>query len=215
MTELVLYVGNKNYSSWSFRPWMALKAAGIPFRDQVIRFDFAGGNAAIKAISPSGKVPLLDHDGLKIWESLAIIEYAAELFADKPVWPKDQKDRALARSISMEMATGFSALRNACPMNLRRPKRAITRTGGLEADIHRIEKIWHSCLEASQGPFLFGAFSAVDAMFAPVVNRLEAYCLTDHPKSLGYMAAMKNHPAWLAWEKDALGEPWIVEEDEA
>ncbi len=215
MSELVLYVGNKNYSSWSFRPWMALKAAGIPFRDQVIRFDFPSGNAAIKAVSPSGKVPLLDHDGLKIWESLAIIEYAAELFPDKPVWPKDQKDRALARSISMQMATGFSALRNACPMNLRRPKRTIPITEAMQADIDAIEQIWHSCLDASYGPFLFGNFSAVDAMFAPVVNRLETYCLTEHPQTLNYMAAMKNHPAWQAWEKDALSEPWIVEEDEA
>lgn len=215
MSELVLYIGNKNYSSWSFRPWIALKAAGIPFEERLIPFDFAAGNPEIKAVSPSGKVPLLVDGDLRIAESLAIIEYAAELFPDRPVWPKDRAARAMARSMSMQMATGFAALRSTCPMNLRRPKRAIPVSDEVREDVARIEEIWHSCLKSSKGPFLFGAFSAADAMFAPVVNRLDAYCLTDHPVTSTYIAAMKNHPGWRAWEEEARKEPWIVEEDEA
>lgn len=215
MAEFVLYIGNKNYSSWSFRPWMAMKAAGIPFEERVIPFDFAAGNSAIKAVSPSGKVPLLVDGNLKIAESLAIIEYAAELFPDRLVWPKARSDRAVARSISMQMATGFAALRGACPMNMRRPRKAIPVSDLVRADVARIEEIWHSCLKHSAGPFLFGGFSAADAMFAPVVNRLDAYCLTDKPATLAYIAAVKSHPAWQAWEEEARKEPWVVEEDEA
>lgn len=215
MEDLTLYIGNKNYSSWSMRPWVALTAAGIPFREELIPFDFPAGNPAIHAVSPSGRVPLLVHDGLKIWESLAIIEYVAELYPDAGLWPKARADRALARVLSTEMLGGFRAIRNACPMNIRRPKRAIDLTDGVMDDVARIGKLWRDRLAASGGPFLFGAFSAADAMFAPVVNRLETYELTRDETVLAYMAAMKAHPAWKAWEKAALAEPWIVPEDEA
>jgi glutathione S-transferase len=215
MSELKLVVGNKNYSSWSMRPWLAMKAAGVDFADEVIPFDFENGNPAIKAVSETGRVPLLIHGDFKVWESLAIIEYVAELFPGKPVWPADRRDRALARAYSMEMATGFRGIRNACPMNLRRPKKAMPVTPDMRSDIDRIETIWHSSVRKSGGPYLFGAFSAVDAMFAPVVNRFEAYMLSDHPETQAYIAAVKSHPAWLAWAADAAQESWIVAEDEA
>jgi glutathione S-transferase len=215
MSELKLYVGNKNYSSWSMRPWVAMKAAGVDFTDEVIPFDFEHGNPAIKAISETGKVPLLVHGDFKLWESLAIIEYIAELFPEKQVWPSDRKDRALARAFSMEMVAGFRGIRNACPMNLRRPVKAMPITPDMRADISRIETIWHTSIEKSGGPYLFGAFSAVDAMYAPVVNRFEAYALSDAPKTLAYIAAVKAHPAWIAWAEGASKETWIVAEDEA
>jgi glutathione S-transferase len=212
---LKLYVGNKNYSSWSMRPWLALKAAGIPFTDEVIPFDFPAGNPEIRSISETGRVPLLVDGDFKLWESLAIIEYVAELFPENAVWPSNRKDRALARAYSMEMATGFRGIRNACPMNLRRPQKPMPITDEMRQDIDRIETIWHRSLAKSGGPYLFGNFSAVDAMFGPVVNRFEAYCLTEKPVTLAYIAAVKAHPAWQEWAADAAKESWIVPEDEA
>lgn len=214
MSDLVLYIGNKNYSSWSFRPWIALEAAGVPFTDRVIPFDFSGGNPEFRKISPTGKVPVLHHGAVRVWESLAIIEYVAELFPDAGLWPKDRVARAEARSISMEMLSGFRALRNACPMNIRRKPGRIDLPDGVMADVARIETLWKAALERSGGPFLFGAFSAADAMYAPVVSRFEAYCLSDDEAVLAYMARMKAHPAWQKWQAAALAEPWIVPEDE-
>jgi glutathione S-transferase len=219
MTELILYIANKNYSSWSFRPWMAMTAAGVPFREVLIPFDFPAGNPQFKAISPTAHVPVLHHGDVRVWESLAIIEYVAELFPEKAIWPKAAGDRAVARSISMEMLSGFRGLRNACPMNIRRPKGRLDLPAAVEAgvaaDVARISAIWTELRARSGGPFLFGEFSAADAMFAPVVNRFEAYELVSDPAVLAYMAAMKAHPAWKAWETAALAETWIVPEDEA
>lgn len=215
MSDLVLYVGNKNYSSWSFRPWIALEAAGVPFTDRVIPFDFAAGNPEIRKVSPTGKVPVLHHSEVRVWESLAIIEYAAELFPDAGLWPQDRAARAEARAISMEMLSGFRALRNACPMNIRRKPGRINVPADVADDVARIETLWKDALARSGGPFLFGAFCAADAMYAPVVNRFEAYCLTDDETVLAYMARMKAHPAWQKWQAAALAEPWIVAEDEA
>ena len=214
MSDLILYLGNKNYSSWSFRPWIALEAAGLPFTDRVIPFDFAGGNPEIRKVSPTGRVPVLYHGDVKVWESLAIIEYAAELFPDAGLWPKDRAARAEARAISMEMLSGCRALRGACPMNIRRKPGAIDLPEGVAADVARIETIWKGALARSGGPFLFGEFSAADAMYAPVVNRFEVYCLTQDETVRAYMARMKAHPAWQKWQAAALAEPWIVPEDE-
>ncbi|OLP60287.1 glutathione S-transferase [Xaviernesmea oryzae] len=215
MPDLLLYIGNQNYSSWSLRPWLALTAAGIAFRHEVIPFDFPAGNPAIKAVSPSGRVPLLVDGDLKIWESLAIIEYAHELYPDAGVWPKDRAARADARAISAEMVSSFHALRNACPMNIRRPVRPIALPDGVKDNVARIEALWHERLDRFGGPFLYGAFSAADAMYAPVVNRFEIYALTDHPRTLAYMEAVKAHPAFAKWREAALAESWIVPEDEA
>ncbi len=214
-SDLVLYIGNKNYSSWSFRPWIAMEAAGIPFADRVVPFDFAAGNPAFKELSPTGRVPVLHHGKLRVWESLAVIEYVAELFPDAGIWPTERTARAHARSISMEMLAGFRSLRNACPMNIRRPQRAIELPDGVMEDVARIEAIWREALERSGGPYLFGAFSAADAMYAPVVNRLHAYLLTSDPGTLAYMDRVMAHPAWKKWQAAALAETWIVPEDEA
>ncbi len=214
MTGLTLYVGNKNYSSWSMRPWIAMTAVGIDFSDVVIPFDFAAGNPEIRAISPTGKVPLLRHGDLLIWESLAIIEYVAELFPDAGLWPAAPQARARARSYSMEMLSGFRALRGACPMNIRRPKQALDVGADVRADVARIEQIWTEALARSGGPFLFGSFSAADAMYAPVVNRFDVYDLVADRETLGYMNRVKAHPAFLKWEEAARAEPWVVAEDE-
>ena len=215
MTELTLYIGNKNYSSWSMRPWLALTAAGVPFTEVLIPFDMAGGNPRFRDLSPVGRVPVLHHGDVRVWESLAIIEYVAELFPEAGIWPARADFRALARSVSMEMLSGFTALRGACPMNIRRPKRRIELPAGVAANVARIEAIFADARQRSGGPFLFGAFSAADAMFGPVINRFETYDLVSDPETLAYMAAVKAHPAWKAWEAGALAESWIVEEDEA
>ncbi len=214
MSDLILYLGNKNYSSWSFRPWIAMEAAGIAFTDHVIPFDFPAGNPEFKPISPTGRVPVLHHGAVRVWESLAIIEYVAELFPEAGIWPKDRTARAEARSISMEMLSGFRALRSACPMNIRRTPAEIDLPDGVMDDVARIETIWKGLLARSGGPFLFGDFSGADAMYAPVVNRLEIYRLTADETVNGYMARMKAHPAWQKWQAAALAEPWIVPEDE-
>lgn len=215
MEKLVLYIGNRNYSSWSLRAWMALEGLGIPFEDVLIPFDFTAGNPQIRAVSPTGLVPVLHHGDVRVWESLSIIEYVAELFPQAGFWPADAKARALARSVSAEMHAGFRALRGACPMNLRRVPRKIDLADGVARDVDRIETIWRECRAQSGGPFLFGAFSAADAMFAPVVNRFEAYALDVSEATRDYMAAMMAHPAFVKWREMALAESWIVPEDEA
>lgn len=215
MNELTLYIGNKNYSSWSMRPWLALTAAEIPFREVLIPFDMKAGNPKFRELSPTGRVPVLHHGTTRVWESLSIIEYVAELFPDAALWPVDREARAQARSVSMEMLSGFTALRGACPMNLRRPKRQIQLPDGVASNVARIEALWKDARQRSGGPFLFGNFSAADAMFAPVVSRFETYELVSDAETLEYMAQVKRHPAWQKWEKDALAEQWIVDEDEA
>ena len=215
MSKLTLYIGNKNYSSWSFRPWIALEGCGIAFEEVLIPFDFPAGNPNIREVSPTGKVPMLVHDGFKVWESLAIIEYVAELFPDAGLLPKDRQARALARSYSMEMLSGFGALRNACPMDMRRPVSRLDLPEGVTEDVARIETIWREARSRSGGPFLFGTFSGADAMFAPVVSRLERYDIAVSADTRDYMAVMKALPAWKKWEEAALKETWIVPEDEA
>lgn len=215
MDKLTLYIGNKNYSSWSFRPWIALEGCGVAFEEVLIPFDFPAGNPHIREVSPTGKVPMLVHDGFKVWESLAIIEYAAELFPEAGLLPRDRQARALARSYSMEMLSGFGALRNACPMNMRRPVSRPNLPEGVMEDVARIETIWREARVHSGGPFLFGSFSGADAMFAPVVSRLERYDIVVSADTKDYMAVMKALPAWKKWEAAALKETLIVPEDEA
>lgn len=215
MDGLVLYIANKNYSSWSFRPWIALKAAGIAFEEVLIPFNDDASNPKFRDVSPTGRVPVLHHGSLQVWESLAIIEYVAELYPDAGIWPYDPADRAMARSISMEMLSGFRALRNACPMNMRREKRRIDTGADVAADVARITDIWRTMRQRSGGPFLFGAFSAADAMFAPVVNRLDVYDFDLDAETLAYMKAVQSHPAWIEWKAAALQESWIVPADEA
>ncbi|MEM6462701.1 MAG: glutathione S-transferase family protein [Pseudomonadota bacterium] len=214
MSELVLYIGNKNYSSWSFRPWFAMRALGIKFREEVVPFEMEAGNPAFAEFSPTKKVPVLQHGEHTIWESLAIIEYVNDLFYEIRLWPHEHNRRAHARSICCEMLSGFSALRSECPMNMRREPAPLGISDAAKRDVARIEQVWRECLERYGGPFLFGHISAADAMFAPVVNRLEIYCLTEDPVVLSYMDHMKEQPAWKEWEAAGRDEPWVVHEDE-
>ncbi len=215
MSDLILYIGNQKYSSWSFRPWIAMKVKGVPFKQELRRFDDHPGRVDFRTFSATGTVPCL-HDGdLRIPESLAILEYLADLYPAKGFWPADIVQRAKARAISAEMAAGFRSLRNECPMNFARKHGAISVSDGVRRDVGRIEQIWSECLAASGGPFLFGEFSNADAMFAPVVNRLEIYMLSVHPAVVTYSAAMKALPAWREWEVAGRAEPWICPEDEA
>lgn len=214
MSELVLYIGNKNYSSWSFRPWFAMRSLGIDFKEELVPFDMAAGNPAFSEFSPTNKVPVLQHGGHTIWESLAILEYLNDLFYEIHVWPHEHDRRAHARSISCEMLSGYAALRNECPMNMRREPAALEISDAAKKDVARIEEIWRHCLETYGGPFLFGKFTAADAMFAPVVNRFEIYKLTEDPVALSYMDHMKAQSAWQEWEAAGRSEEWIVHEDE-
>ena len=217
MARLKLVVANKAYSSWSLRPWILLAHFKIPFEDVTIPLDLPETRAMILEHSPTGKCPAL-HDGpITVWESLAIAEYVAEAFPDKAIWPRDKAARAHARALSSEMHAGYQALRQHCPTNFRRPVRRIELTDAAKADVARIEAAWAHARETfgKGGPFLFGDFSAADAMFAPVVNRFHVY---DVPVSQGtrdYMDAIMALPAWKAWIADAEAEPWRIEKYES
>ena len=216
MASLKLIIGNKKYSSWSLRPWIAMKVFDIAFEEQLTRFDHTDAdpmkwNPEFASFSPSAKVPVLKHDGITVWDSLAILEYLAEVFPDKRWWPEDMNNRAHARAIANEMHSGFPALRNECPMNMAREIKAIDVSDRARADIARVEAIWGACLNASGGPFLFGGFTIADAMFAPVVNRFEKYVLSGSDTAAAYSKAIKSLPAWQAWERDGAAEPWVCE----
>jgi glutathione S-transferase len=216
VSDLHLVIGNKNYSSWSMRPWLAMKAAGLEFRDTVIPLDTPEFKAEVLKHSRAGRVPVLHHGNLTIWESLAIIEYVAETFPDAGIWPADRAARAMARAVSSEMHAGFSALRNACPMNLRRPPKPVPMNEAVKNDVAAIEALWAQCRKSfgRNGLFLFGDFSAADAMYAPVVTRFMTYEIPVTAETRDYMAAVTSHPAFVAWRNDALKETWIVPSDE-
>lgn len=215
MGEMTLYITNKNYSSWSLRAWLAMKVKEIPFEEVLIPLDDAAGNPKFRKVSPTGKMPVLKHRELFVWETLAILEHLADFFPEMRFWPEDMEERALARAVSTEMATGFRALRDICPVNMRRAPRRIEINAGVAADISRIEALWRSLLRKSGGPFLFGpVFGAADAMYAPVVNRFEVYQLTDDSDALTYMEGIKALPAWKEWEAAAREEPWTVPNEE-
>ncbi len=214
MTVPHLIIGNKNYSSWSFRPWLAMSAVGIEFEETVSPFDEANHNRHFLEFSPTGRVPVLQHDGLVLWESLAIMEYLAEAFPDVCLWPENSAARARARVICNEMHAGFGALRASCPMNMRRPVDALEVNSAVRGDVQRIAAIWESALDESGGPFLFGQFSNADAMYAPVVNRFHVYELCNDCAVRSYMDTMMALRSWKAWETAARQEPWVVEEEE-
>jgi glutathione S-transferase len=214
---LKLVIGNKNYSSWSMRPWLALRANNIDF-DEVFIPLYTGDadKQRILSFTRSGKVPVLIDGDVTIWDSLAIIEYAAERFPQARLWPEDRASRAHARSISAEMHSGFAALRNECGMNLHRPVGAITLSENARADIARIQQIWIECREryGNFGPFLFGAFGAADAMFAPVVHRFRTYAIEITPEARDYMNAMMSLPAFREWTSAGLAETLVIEKFE-
>ena len=212
MARLTLVIGNKNYSSWSFRPWIAMRQAGIDFAEEVIALDRRDTKWKILAHSGAGRVPVL-HDGkLTVWELLAIIEYVAESFPEAGLWPSGKAARATARAAACEMHGGFLALRNACPMNMRRKPSRFKVDAGVKRDVARIEALWAACRSAhgKRGPFLFGRFSAADAMFAPVVNRLHVYGFKVSAETRDYMQAMMGLAAWHDWARAARAEPWVI-----
>ncbi len=210
---LTLVVGNKNYSSWSMRPWVALKGAGIAFDDVVIPlYTGPADKARLLAVTPSGKVPALVDGDVTVWDSLAIIEYAAEKFPDANLWPTDSAARAHARSVCAEMHSGFQALRNECGMNLHRPVAAKPLSDAATADIARIQAIWTDCRTryGHLGPYLFGAFGAADAMYAPVVHRFKTYAVAVSMSVRTYMATMEAEPAFAAWTHAGLAETLLL-----
>lgn len=216
--SLTLYIGNKNYSSWSFRPWLALKAANIAFKEVLIPI-YAGADdkQRILDVSPAGKVPVLTDGDVTVWDSIAIIEYLAEKFPGAGLWPKDVAARANARAISAEMHGGFGALRRECGMNIHRPVRAKALSDEARDNIARVQEIWSGCRErhGQAGPFLFGAFSAADAMYAPVVHRFRTYAIDVSQPVREYMEAMLAHPAFAEWTTQALAETLVIERFEA
>ena len=215
---LTLVIGNKNYSSWSMRPWLALRANNIPFEEVFIPLytDTPADKQRILSFSRAGKVPALIDGDITVWDSLAIIEYLAERFPEAKLWPEDRAMRAHARSISAEMHSGFMALRNECGMNLHRPVGAVALSADAKANIARVEEVWRDCRQryARSGPFLFGAFTGADAMFAPVVHRLRTYAIDVGAEAKAYMETMMALPAFREWTEAGLAETIRIEKFE-
>ena len=211
---LKLVIGNKNYSSWSMRPWLALRASQIAFEEiSIPLYTDKADKDRILSFTRSGKVPALVDGDVTVWDSLAIIEYLAERFPEAELWPQDRAARAHARSISAEMHSGFLPLRNECGMNLHRPVRAVTLSADAQANVARVQEIWTECREryGKSGPFLFGAFTAADAMYAPVVHRFRTYAIEVVPQAEAYMEAMMAFPAFAEWTKAGLAETLVIE----
>ncbi len=209
MGDLTLVIGNKNYSSWSLRPWLVLKVAGIPFREHRVLLDLPDSAAKIREWSPSGRVPVLADGDLRIWDSLAINEYLAETFPDKTLWPSEKGLRASARAISAEMHSGFTALRSNLLMDTR-SRRTKTWGADVQADIDRICQIWRDArarVPAGGGPFLFGRFSIADAMYAPVATRFRTYGVQADAVCTTYRDTILDLPAMKAWDAEAAQEP--------
>jgi glutathione S-transferase len=207
---LRLIIGNKNYSSWSLRPWLAMKVAGLTFEEQVMSLSDPDFKKTVMQISPAGRVPALADGDVCVWETLAILEYLHEKFPTAQFWPADRVARAHARALAAEMHAGFAPLRRECPMNMRRPANVHPLSAAARADVARIDGMWADCRArfGQQGAFLFGGFSAADAMDAPVVSRFATYRITVGPASLAYMDAVRALPAWEEWRAAALREPW-------
>lgn len=220
---LKLYIGNKNYSSWSMRPWVLMRQAGIAFDEVMVRFDSFDADSdfkrALKDVNPVGKVPVLVDDDLAVWDTLAIAEYLAERLPDKALWPADTRARAHARSICAEMHSGFTALRGACPMNI---EASLPDVGALawrdkpavRADVARLEAMWTGLLQAHGGPMLFGDFSIADAYFAPVCMRLRTYALPVSDTVRAYVDRVSALPGVAAWISEALAEQDFLDFEE-
>jgi len=213
---LTLIIGNKNYSSWSLRPWIAMQVAGIPFDEIVIPLYEPGSREQVLKYSPAGKVPVLIDGDAHIWESLAILEHLAEKFPDAQLWPSEAATRSHARVVASEMHAGFAALRRACPMNLWLPPKPRPQSDEVMADVARIEALWNDYRArfGRGGPFLFGAFCAADAMYAPVVARFYNFGVPVGAAARSYMEAVMGLPAWAQWREAALKEPWVMRHNE-
>jgi glutathione S-transferase len=213
-----LVIGNKNYSSWSMRPWLAMRHLDLDFEEIVVPLDQPETASSIAAHSAAGKVPVLHHMGITVWESLAILEYLDEVNPRKAFWPRDREARAMARAVANEMHAGFAPLRNALPMNLRRPRRPprAPLSEEVKANIARIERLWRDCRKrfGRGGPFLFGGFSNADAMYAPVVTRFDTYAVEVADDTKAYMKTILELPAFKAWKQGAAKESWTIAADE-
>ena len=216
MADFTLVIGNKNYSSWSLRGWLMARTAGIEFEEQVVPLDLPETQSNIRKHSPSGRLPVLLHRGLAVWESLAIAEYLNELKPEAGLWPAAVAARAHARAISSEMHAGFADLRNNMPVNIRASYPGKGLTPAVRADIERITSMWRDCRKRFAGAapkddgFLFGTFGAADAMYAPVVTRLRTYGVTVDSDSDAYCKAVLAHPAMKEWTDEAKNEPWLI-----
>ena len=212
MADITLYLGNKNYSSWSLRAWLVLKRTGAAFDETVIPLRQADTREQILRHSPSGKVPVLDFKGTAVWDSLAIAEFLAEAYPKANLWPKDREARARARAVSAEMHSGFPDLRRSMPMNMRSsfPGREITPE--TQADINRITAIWRDCRSKAgqSGDFLFGEFTIADAMFAPVASRFKTYGIALEKTPGAYAETLLNLPDMKEWSEAAHQEPWVI-----
>ena len=213
--SLTLVIGNKNYSSWSMRPWLALAHHKVPFEEIVINIYADDKKARILEHSPAGKVPILKDGKATIWDSLAILEYLADKFPDLHLWPKDPAMRAHARSVSAEMHSGFQALRQATPMNLKRVPQPIELNEDVKADVARVEAIWNDCRMryGKQGHFLFGEFSAADCMYAPVTTRFRNYDVPVDLVASAYVDTIHALPAFERWREAGLKEAWTAHYD--
>jgi len=213
---LKLIIGNKNYSSWSLRPWIAMKAARIPFEEILVPLDTPRFKAEVGAYTSAGRVPVLLDGPATVWESLAIIEHLAERFPDRAIWPADPAARGLARSIAAEMHCGFAALRRAAPMNLWRPVEPLAIPPDAQADVDHIAASWRRAREqfGKGGDFLFGEFGGADAMYAPVATRIRTYDLKVDAVAAAYVDAIHEHPAFKAWKAAALLETDTLAADE-
>ncbi len=217
-----LVIGNKNYSSWSMRAWVLMRHFGLAFEEIPLRLEFGADTRFQRELArytPAGRVPVLLLDGHAVWDTLAIVEALAEALPALPIWPRDGRDRARARSLCAEMHAGFSALRNHCPMNLEAhlPEigaRVLAAESAVRADLARIDAMWSGQLDASGGPFLFSEFGAVDAFYAPVVARARTYALPLSPTAQAYADRVWATPAVAAWVAEALTERDFVAEDE-
>ena len=208
-----LIIGNKNYSSWSLRPWIAMRHAGIAFDEELVPLYEPGSREKVMQYSPTGTVPCLVDGDLTVWESLAILDYLADKFPGKKLWPDDLKARGHARAISSEMHAGFGALRQHCPMNMRRDRSNPRElTPQVKANVERIDAIWSGTRArfGAGGPFLLGAFSNADAMYAPMVSRFASYAIPVSPASQSYMSAMMALPVWKEWEEAGRVEPMVM-----
>lgn len=214
-----LAIGTKAYSSWSLRPWILLKAHNIPFEEDLIPLDTPEFRPRVNAYNAGSTVPILVDGDITVWESLAIMEYVADRFPDKAIWPKDLKARTFARVISNEMHAGFRGIRAACPMNLRKRFAEMDRGDLVAKDVARTTTILRQAIEtfgkpSGQGPFLFGAFTAADAMYTPLVSRFQTYSIRVDSVIRSYMDAIFDHPAFVMWHKAAMDDKQIVPHDE-
>jgi glutathione S-transferase len=209
-----LVIGNRTYSSWSMRGWLMARQSGIAFDETLVPLDQPDTAQRIRQFSPAGKVPLLTDGSLTVWDSLAMAEYFSDRAPDAGIWPSDPAARAVARSVSAEMHSGFAPLRDAWPMNLKRTGPPRPPSTAVQADIARIDAIWCDCRArfGGDGPFLFGAWSAADAMYAPVVSRFISYGAALSDRAAAYRNAVWTHEWFVEWRDAALLEPWAIED---